>query len=195
MGTLTLTDRQTEIIEAAGKIITNVGISGLTIKNLSKEMEFSEAAIYRHFKSKEEIILSMLKMLAEKMDIRFGEIDSSLTPVERLKQLFASQFIYFKSHTYFVVVVFSDGLFDESERINQRIHTIMQVKMKHLVPIIAEGQQKGVFTSEISTEEMVHIIMGAFRLQMYKWRVSNFEMDIDRKGNNLMESLLTILKK
>lgn len=190
-----LTERQTEIIEAAGKIITNAGISGLTIKNLSKEMEFSEAAIYRHFKSKEEIIISMLEMLAEEMDNRFGNIDSNLPPEERFKQIFASQFEYFKKHSFFVVAVFSDGLLEESKQINQQIFSIMQVKMKHLVPIIMEGQQTGVFTSKISTEEMVHIIMGAFRLQMYKWRVSHFELDIDRIGNNLIESLLTILRK
>lgn len=191
----TLTERQSEIIEAAGKIITNTGISGLTIKNLSKEMEFSEAAIYRHFKSKEEIIISMLEMLAMEMDKRFGKIDSSLPPEERLKLIFASQFEYFKKHSFFVVAVFSDGLLEESQQINQQIYSIMQVKMKHLVPIIIEGQQTAVFTSKISTEELVHIIMGAFRLQMYKWRVSHFELDIDRIGNNLMESLLTIIKK
>lgn len=195
METLTLTERQSEIIEAAGKIITNTGISGLTIKNLSKEMGFSEAAIYRHFKSKEEIIISMLEMLAIEMDKRFGNIDSSLPPEERLKLIFASQFEYFKKHTFFVVAVFSDGLLEESQQINQQIYSIMQVKMKHLVPIIIEGQQTGVFTNKISTEEMVHIIMGSFRLQMYKWRVSHFELDIDRIGNNLIESLLTILRK
>ena len=195
METLTLTERQIKIIEAAGKIITNAGISGLTIKNLSKEMEFSEAAIYRHFKSKEEIIISMLEMLAEQMDNRFSKIDINLSPEDRFKQLFASQFEYFKKHSFFVVAVFSDGLLEESKQINEQIFSIMQVKMKHLVPIIMAGQQTGVFTSKISTEELVHIIMGAFRLQMYKWRVSHFELDIDRIGNNLMESLLTIIKK
>jgi len=49
-------ERQLEIIEAAGRILTLSGVSGLTIKNLAKEMQFSESAIYRHFTSKEEII-------------------------------------------------------------------------------------------------------------------------------------------
>jgi AcrR family transcriptional regulator len=54
--TTELSERQLEIIEAAGKVITSSGVSGLTIKNLAKEMKFSESAIYRHFTSKEEII-------------------------------------------------------------------------------------------------------------------------------------------
>ena len=47
MTTETISDRQLEIIEAAGKILTASGISGLTIKNLAKEMKFSESAIYK----------------------------------------------------------------------------------------------------------------------------------------------------
>ena len=195
METLTLTERQIKIIEAAGKIMTSSGISGLTIKNIAHEMEFSEAAIYRHFKSKEEIILSMLEMLADQMDERFSVIDKDLAPEERLKWIFNSQFHYFKKNPFFVVAVFSDGLLEESQLINQQIFKIMQVKMKYIVPTIMQGQQTGVFTNKISTDEIVHIVMGAFRLQMYKWRVSHFELDIDRIGNNLMESLLTLLKK
>ena len=59
-----ISDRQLEIIEAAGKILTASGLSGLTIKNLAKEMKFSESAIYRHFASKEDIIISLLEYLA-----------------------------------------------------------------------------------------------------------------------------------
>ena len=62
-GTVKISDRQLEIIEAAGKILTASGVSGLTIKNLAKEMKFSESAIYRHFTSKEEIIIALLEFL------------------------------------------------------------------------------------------------------------------------------------
>ena len=50
--TTEISNRQFEIIVAAGKILTSSGVSGLTIKNLAKEMKFSESAIYRHFASK-----------------------------------------------------------------------------------------------------------------------------------------------
>ena len=77
MTTETISDRQLEIIEAAGKILTAAGISGLTIKNLAKEMKFSESAIYRHFTSKEEIIIALLEYLAQSMDERYTNAISS----------------------------------------------------------------------------------------------------------------------
>lgn len=190
-----ISDRQLEIIEAAGKILTSSGVSGLTIKNLAKEMNFSESAIYRHFTSKEEIIVAMLDYLADNMDYRYSEvISSSQLPVEKLTTLFQNQFSFFKKNPHFVVAVFSDGLMEESQRINETILKIMSIKMKHLTPIVIEGQQKGIFTNSVTSDELIHIIMGTFRLQMFKWRIANFQFDIEQKGSHMIQSLLTIIK-
>ena len=189
-----ITHRQLEIIEAAGKILTASGVSGLTIKNLAKEMQFSESAIYRHFKSKEEIIIAMLNYLADNIDKRLSNLDNSLTPDEKFKALFAEQFRFFKLNPHFVVAVFSDGLMEQSQVINEALLKLMNVKIKQLMPIIMEGQQKGVFTNTITTDELMHIIMGTFKLQMFKWRIANFEFDIKRSGDNMVQSILTLIK-
>jgi AcrR family transcriptional regulator len=194
-GTLKISDRQLEIIEAAGKILTTSGVSGLTIKNLAKEMKFSESAIYRHFTSKEEIIIALLEFLAMSMDDRYtNTISSEQSPEEKFTTLFQNQFSFFKKNPHFVVAVFSEGLLEESQRINETILKIMGVKMKHLMPIILEGQQKKVFTNAIKPDELLHIVMGTFRLQMFKWRVTNFQFDISREGDNMIQSVLTLIK-
>jgi len=189
-----ITTRQLEIIEAASKILTSSGVSGLTIKNLAIEMKFSESAIYRHFINKEEIIIKMLLYLSENIEKRLTDIVISNDPEENFKALFNEQIIFFKMNPHFVVAVFSDGLMEESQRINEIIIQQMNLKMKHLMPIIIDGQQKGIFTNAISTEELMHIIMGAFKLQMFKWRVAHFQFDIVRKGDNMIHSILTLIK-
>ncbi len=190
-----ITIRQQEIIEAAGKILTDSGVGGLTIKNLAKEMKFTESALYRHFKSKEEIIICMLEYLATNMDERLAsDIHGIKDEEEKFRALLNSQFVWFKNNPHFLVAVFCDGLMEESKRINQTIIKIMEVKMKHLMPIIKEGQHRKVFTSAINAEQLVHIIMGTFRLQMFKWRMANFEFDIKKSGEKMIQSLLILIK-
>src|SRR5690554_2165372 len=190
-----ITERQQEIITAAGKILTASGIHGLTIKNLAKEMKFSESAVYRHFASKEEIIVGMLSYLAENMDQRFkNSISEEVTTEENFNALFVSQLNFFNQHPHFVVAVFSDGLFEESKNINQTVNRIMQIKMEYLLPVVLQAQQEGVFTKSITSEDLLHVVMGSFRLLMYKWRISNFEFDIIRYGNNMIETNLTLIK-
>ena len=190
-----LNARQFEIIQAAGKILTFSGVSGLTIKNLAKEMKFSESALYRHFTSKEEIIIAMLDYLAEILNERLPDTEQALdNPETKFITLFQNLFGFFKNNHHFVVAVFSDGLFEESQRINQAILKIMNIKMQHLMPIIMEGQQKGVFTNSITTDELMHIVMGSVKLQMFKWRIADFKFDITRAGSNTIQSLLTVIK-
>ena len=141
--------RQLEIIDAAGRILTASGVSGLTIKNLANEMKFSEGAIYRHFTSKEEIIISLLDYLSNDMDERLAK-----------------------------VTILRD----------------MDVKMKHVKMIVVEGQKKKVFTNEISADELVSIVLGTFRLQMYRWRVANFKFDIKKTGDKMIQSVLVLIK-
>jgi hypothetical protein len=86
-------------------------------------------------------------------------------------------------------------LLEESPKINAAILKIMEIKMKHLLPLVMEGQQQGFFTNAIATEELIHIIMGAFRLQMFKWRIADFQFDIERLGRNMLQALITLIKK
>ena len=191
-----ISERQLEIIETAGKILSVSGLSGLTTKNLAKEIGFSEAALYRHFASKEDIILGLLQFLRVNMDERLETVCiPNRDPKDNLIALFESQFSFFSKNPHYVVAVFSDGLMGESDKINQAILQLMQVKMKYLMPIVMQGQQKGIFTQAITSEDLVHIIMGSFRLQMYKWKISNFKFDIKRQGRNMLEALLTLIKQ
>jgi len=191
----TITDRQLEIIEAAGKILTVSGVVGLTIKNLAKEMGFSESAIYRHFDSKEAIVVAMLGYLAEDLDKRLQKaISNHKNPLENLESIFLNQFAFFAKYPHFVVAVFSDGLLEASQNINAAIFRIMQVKMKHLMPVVMQGQQQGFFINAITTEELTHIIMGSFRLQMFKWRIANFQFDIEQQGKNMLHAISTLIK-
>ncbi len=189
-----ITPRQFEIIEAAGRILTSSGVSGLTIKNLANEMQFSESAIYRHFASKEEIILAMLLYLADSIDSRLTNSIKSSDPEESFKELFHDQISFFKMNPHFVVAVFSDGLIEESRQINETFLKLMNIKTKHLMQLIMEGQQKGVFTNAVTSAELVNIIMGTFKLQMFKWLIADFQFDITRSGENMVQSLLTLIK-
>ncbi len=84
---------------------------------------------------------------------------------------------------------------EENQRINETIQKKkMGVKLKHLLPIIMEGQQLNIFTNAIRPDELVHIIMESFRLLMFKWRISNFQFDLLKDGNTLIQSLLTLIK-
>tara|TARA_B100000809_G_C15077780_1_gene508506 strand:- start:126 stop:383 length:258 start_codon:yes stop_codon:yes gene_type:complete len=69
-------------------------------------MEFSEAALYRHFKNKNEMMIAILNYLAEGRDSRMQEtIDNSIS---KLETLFIDQFKFFHKNRHFLVAIFYD---------------------------------------------------------------------------------------
>lgn len=191
---MSITTRQLELIEAACRILTRSGVNRLTIKNLAKEMNFSESAIYRHFSSKEEIVLAMLNFLAENTDERLTNMPQFENPEDNFRALFHEQFRFFGNNSHFIVAVFSDGLIEENDQINKAINKLMATMTKHLVRIINDGQQKNVFTTSVTNMDLAYVVMGTFKLQMFKWRLTNFEYDIKEVGDNMINTLLKLIK-
>ncbi|MFN5417186.1 MAG: TetR/AcrR family transcriptional regulator C-terminal domain-containing protein [Flavobacteriia bacterium] len=107
---------------------------------------------------------------------------------------FRNQFQFLKNKPHFVVAVFSDGLIDDNERILSAIQNIMQIRIKYLLPVIQMGQKNGIFRCDIESDELLQIIMGTFRLQMFKWRMANFSFDIEEQGNKMLHNILKIIK-
>lgn len=190
-----LTKRQLQIIDAAGKLLAKGGIQNLTTKKIAKEMKFSEAALYRHFKSKDDIVFAMLTYLASNIDKRISEIiNSDGHTIEKLKTMFNNQFTFFNKNTHYLVAIFSDGLWENNEKIHQAVKQIMTVKQKHLNDIFVEGQSKNIITSNISAQTLTHIIMGSFRLHMLKWKMNDFKFDLIKTGNQLIDDFLSLIK-
>ena len=189
-----LKPRQIEIIEAAGNILTAKGVSGLTTKNLASHMGFGESALYRHFQSKEALILAMLHYLNDTMNKRLQTtVEQHTTPVAKLRAVFANQLDFFADSPQYLIAIFSEGLLEESEKINEAIKSIMATKRNHLTNIIRQGQKEGVFTNDLPAEDIVHTLMGSFRLLMLRWRISDFEFDLQKRGNTLMENIYKLI--
>ena len=71
----------------------------------------------------------------------------------------------------------------------------MQNKMQLLAQILEQGKQTNEFATEISTEDLLPIILGSFRFQMLKWKLSNFQYDITTEGNKTIDNLLALIQK
>jgi TetR/AcrR family fatty acid metabolism transcriptional regulator len=190
-----LTDRQVEIIEVSGKILMEKGILGLTTKNLAKEMNFSESALYRHFQDKEAIITHLINYLSENITMRFEAIlKTDLTAEEKLIAIFKSQFGYFKVNPHFLIIILSDGLMDSSDNIKASILKLMQTNAITFKQIIEQGQSEKIFNQAIEAKYLVHFIMGTFRLQMLQWKLAHFSFDIEAQGMQTMSNLIQLLK-
>ncbi len=185
-----LTERQQEILEHAINIISEKGIQGLTMKNLSKRLGISEPAIYRHYDNKIEILLSLLDYFTNSTSGIFNDQSlSHLDAVERLKIIFNKHIEALEHTPALVAVIFSEEIFRNEAILSNKVKLIMERNAASIAAIIEEGKQKGELDISIDTQQLTTIFMGSLRLLVKRWQMCNFDFNLKQEGEALFDTL------
>jgi AcrR family transcriptional regulator len=190
------TERQIEIIEAATKRIDEYGIQDLTIKTLSGDLNLSEAALYRHFKSKNEILLGLLTYFIENMKERLEVILSknNSSPSEILKEIFESQLNTFVKKPSVVSVIFSESIFQFNKELSNTVSSMMELMQNHIEGIVKKGQANETFTKAVGVSTTATIIMGGMRITVLKWKLTGHKSDLIKDGSKVLNGILKMIE-
>ncbi len=190
-----LTKRQIEIIQAATKLIGDKGIQNLTTKNLAAEIGFSEPALYRHFKGKTDILVSVLgfykKSLSQGMA---GILTSDSTGVEKLVEILKFQFKHFSNNPAIVMVIFAETSFQYEKRLSNVVLDVLNRKKAMLEEIIVLGQNDGSIRKDVSPEHISSVFMGGMRFTILRWRLNEYNFDLNKEAELLSNAYKTLLK-
>ena len=188
------TDRQKEIIDTSITLIAHHGIQGLTIKNISKEIGISEAAIYRHFASKSEIIMAILDTFQEISCCVFDTIwEERSTSIDKIKAFVMDRYDRFTENPELAKVMFSEEVFQNDERYTQKIFEIMEEHKEKLMIVIQEGQENNEIRNDVDLVSLVRIVVGSMRMLVTQWCLSSFTFDLRQEGTKLWNAVQKII--
>ncbi|EKE04716.1 MAG: hypothetical protein ACD_20C00016G0004 [uncultured bacterium] len=191
-----LTKRQNEIINSSIELIAESGIQNLTIKHLSEKLGISEPAIYRHYKSKLDILLAILGYFEDDTNLMFNNIyNSEQSNINKLKSIFIQRCKEFSERPELAKVIFSEEIFQNDEKLRDKVSSIMKVHHVIIHKIIEEAQQSNEIRNDIPKEHVAPIIVGTLRLLVTRWRLNNFEFDINQQAKELWNTLEKLIIK
>ena len=189
------TARQQDIIEQAIKLIHEGGIQSVTMKNLSKRLGISEPAIYRHFDSKRAILISMLEQFKQRSKnhlLRALEMEG--TSLARLELVFLEHSGQFAANPYMTAVVFSEEAFQDDALLSETVFAVMSFAHDTIAEILGEAQRAGDIRGDIPQEHFALIILGALRLMVKRWRLSNYSFELKEESRRVWNSLRILLE-
>ncbi len=174
-----LSERQTGIIGAALNIISEKGIQKLTTKNLSKRLKISEPALYRHFKNKIDILVTILLEYKITMELIAEEVrQSDLEPMEKIGCFFRAVFTRFYETPSLTSVIFAEEIFRNEKKLSKAVLEIMRFAHMQVVALVEQGQKQKQIRTDIPKEHMVYMLMGIHRLLVTRWRMTDFGFDL-----------------
>ncbi len=185
-----LSKRQKQIIDISIHIISDRGLQDLTMKNLSHELGISEPAIYRHFESKQKIIIAVLESFKHQNRL----IETPLPIDGEQSFLHLTKYIEMiikrlKDNPALSAVIFSEDIFQNQTELSDLVKNIMNSTILFFRNLIDKGQQDGSIRRDIEKDDLSVIVMGSLRQIVTVWRLSGFSIDLIESGNKLNRTL------
>ena len=192
----TMKDRKVEILEAAGALLNEQGLGGLTIKNLAREVGFTEAAVYRHFESKEAILAGLLDTLHQSLVSHIKPIlqDNQATPLDKIQQILSRQLDYLIDHPEFIPATFSESILNFSSSVNQQMLTIIGKMQNTLTQLVEAGQSAGHITRIIPAEDIMSMLLGSFRFLLQRWQMNRRAFNLKTTGHQHINHLIQLIQ-
>ncbi|MBP7736535.1 MAG: TetR/AcrR family transcriptional regulator [Spirochaetes bacterium] len=187
-----LTLRQHEILDDALDIIARYGMQRMTIKNLAHAVKVSEPALYRHFKSKFDILMTILVRYGSNLQELFKQSEhETVSSVDAIETFYTGMFRGFEKQPALSIVIFSEDLFRYDRRLSHEVTTIIKLTHERIYKILKEGVRRGEVRSDVPAKQLAWMVMGIMRLLITRWRISDYRLGLVKEGR---EAIILIRK-
>lgn len=191
-----LTNRQNEIIDKAVDLIAICGIQHMTMKNLAKSVGVTEPAIYRHFENKFAILDAILDRFTYiSSDVLNSEEMDKQSPLDKIGYFLMDRYQRCSENPKLAKVMFSEEVFQDDERLAQKVLMIMHSHKETMHQVITAGQQDCSIRHDIDPTSLFRIIFGPMRLLIKQWCLSGYIFDLVAEGKALWETEKKLISK
>lgn len=155
---------KTEIVKAAGWIITEHGIGLLTTESLATKMGVDRKMLHPFFKKDSDILIFLLLNLKHEIKTLINEAELNKKPPEiELQLLFESMHNFFTQKPFYLTLVLNieqDKMGNRAQGILISIKTIIG---NYLLKIIDKGKEEAIFKTDRTPVTLANNILGSFR--------------------------------
>jgi AcrR family transcriptional regulator len=153
--------RKEQIKDAVLEVIYQDGISKFTTKRLAARIGISEAAIFRHFASKKDIFLDILKDVENQLLEAMILIEKQQEPVHvRLHKIVCHTIHYIVKNHGVSVLMLSEIAENNHPELRDRVHAIFTGQRKIVERIVQEGIANGEVAGETDPRSFSLLYMG-----------------------------------
>jgi AcrR family transcriptional regulator len=181
--------RKEQIVNAARKLVIKYGSENVTVRRIAEEVGFSEAAIYRHFKSKKDILYLLVEIIESNL-ISDLELQGH-TKGGRLENILINHLsdLEMKKGISFQVIAEIISLGDK--RLNRRIYETIEKYIAKLKEVLKDEIAEGELRSDIDVDAAAIILFSVAQGLSNIWTLSNYKF----KPREKFDPLLHILRK
>lgn len=188
--------RQEQIKQAVLDIIYTDGLKSLSTRNLAKRIGMSEASIFRHFATKQDITLSIIQDVQKDFIGSLRKIaNSDLPPITRLDTFLCQTVKYLTVNKGITMLLFSEASHNNDAELKNNLLQIFNTQKMLVSKIILDGIALGIWDESIPVENVAMLYMGIPVSLNIEMVLNGGEFHIDNFCSRMMQLIIKMLTK
>jgi AcrR family transcriptional regulator len=163
-------EKQIEIIQVAEQLFAEEGYDGTSVRDIAKKANINIAMISYYFGSKEKLLEALVIYRIKAMSLHLENLyQENISPLDKIDKLIA-YYIQRVHQNRSIYQILHFELSNNKREINLQAFTeVKKNNLRFLENIIKEGQEQGVFQTNINVVLLPTIIIGSYiHMQMNK---------------------------
>jgi AcrR family transcriptional regulator len=150
--------RQTQIADAALKVIAESGLGRFTAAEIAKEVGISDGGLFRHFPNKEAIVMAAIERADE---LLFAQLPTDKDPLMRLREFFFQRVSQLQGRAGIARILFSDQLAQAAGPAGvNKVKEIKQQSFAFIHSCLVEARKAGILREGTTLEDFILILQG-----------------------------------
>jgi AcrR family transcriptional regulator len=184
------------IILSAIDIVDEHGFQGLTTREIARRQGISEAALYRHYRNRDDIVAGVLHY--------FGRFDTSLVESSRLLHgsaldgvcfLISRLAEYYEGYPALSSVLNTWDMMRHDSVASEITNGIYHYRKGAIADLLRKEQSEGRLKDEVVPELLSAAIWSSFVSQVYEWRYSRYAFSLKENAAVMLSMLLKMATK
>jgi AcrR family transcriptional regulator len=145
----------------ARKLIMRSGSEHVTVRNMAKEVGISQAAIYRHFKSKTEILSFLADSVADGFlhDIDMAR-NIGFTSLDIIDEILRSHLSRIEQKRGMSFLVLAEIISFGDKSLNKKVSNHIQIYVGRLRLLLADGARAGLIRQDVDLAAAALLLFG-----------------------------------
>lgn len=178
--------RQKQIADAARKLTTKYGSEHLTIRRIAEEIGVSEGAIYRHFKSKRDILFLMISDIEDNLigDIEKG-YNAAPTRLQTLAHITRNHISRIAQRKGVSFQVIAEIISLGDKKLNKKVADVIDKYCSRIKDILSEGVKTGEIRQDVNLEATAILFFSMIQGLVNMWALSDYTFNLEDKYASL----------
>jgi TetR/AcrR family transcriptional regulator, fatty acid metabolism regulator protein len=186
-------DKYQRILDAAIEVIAEHGFFHSRVAEIADRAGVADGTIYLYFKNKDELLMAAIDSAFHRF-IQRARSALALTPEpgEKLRRI---AFLHLEGlgSDRNLAIVFQTELRHSLKFLGQFSHNLLVEYFDLIKSVVREGQEAGVFRTDISVTMAAHCFFGSLDEIVTTWMLSDHDRDRDYHLSTLTDSVVSII--